>query len=118
MLFYKKGKLGKVTEDWRNQVTDLNQMPRIISADVNIEEGNSRNVNNKNLNCTDTSHQDKGLINFTNISRKGQEGSYCHLKRYCHVCRVADRGVHEFKMCANCQSVYFCTKSCQLKLLK
>ena len=84
-------------------MTDLNQMPRIISTDVNIEEKNvnidnvnSRNVNSNNVNCTDKSHQDKGLINCTNISRTEQEGSYCHLGRYCHVCRVAERGVDKF----------------------
>ena len=60
-------------------------------------------------------HQDKWLIICTNISRIGQEGSYCHLERYCHVCRVAESGVNKFKMCANCQCVYYCSKSCQLK---
>ena len=76
---------------------------------------NSRNVNSNILNCTDKSHQDKGLINCTDKSRKGQVGSYCHLERYCHVCRVAERGVDKFKMCTNCQYVYYCNKSCQLK---
>ena len=42
-------------------------------------------------------HQDKWLIICTNISRTGQEGSYCHLERYCHVCRVAESGVNKFK---------------------
>ena len=87
-------------------MTDLNQMPRIISADVNIEEKkvnidnvNSKNVNSNNVICTDKRYQDKGLINCTNISRTGQEGSYCHLERYCHVCRVAESGVDKFEMC-------------------
>ena len=73
-------------------MTDLNQMPRIISTDVNIEEKdlnidnvNSRNVKSNNVNCTDKSLQDKGLINCTNISRIRQEGSCCHLERYCRV---------------------------------
>ena len=97
-------------------------MPRIISTHVNIEEKNvnidnvnSRNVNSNNVNCTDKNHQDKGLKNFTNMTRKGQEGCYSHLERYCHVCRVAERGVDKFKMCANFQCVYYCSKSCQLK---
>ena len=62
-------------------MTDLNQMPRIISRDVNIEEKNvnidnvnSRNINSNNVNCTDKSYHDKGLINCTNVSRTGQEG--------------------------------------------
>ena len=87
-------------------MTHLNQMPQIISKDVNTEEKNvnidnvnSRNVNNNNVNCTDKSHQDKVLINCRNISRTGQEGSYCHLERYCHVCRVAESGVDKFEMC-------------------
>ena len=103
-------------------MTDLNQMPRIISTDVNIEEKNvnidnvnSRNVNSNNVNCTDKSHQDKEIINCTNISRTRQEGSYSHLERYCHVCRVGEMDVDKFKMCANCQCVYYSSKSCQLK---
>ena len=103
-------------------MTDLNQIPRIISTDVNIEEKdlnidnvNSRNVKSNNVNCTDNSLQDKGLINCTNISRIRQEGSCCHLERYCHVCRVAERNVDKLKMCANCQCVYYCSKSCQFK---
>ena len=106
-------------------MTDLNQMPRIISTDVNIKEKNvnidnvnSRNGNSYNVNCTDKNHQDKGLISCTNISCTGQEGSYFHLERYCHVCRVAERGVNKFKMCTNCQCVYYCSKSCQLKRWK
>ena len=62
-------------------MTDLNQMPRIISRDVNIEEKNvnidnvnSRNINSNDVNCTDKSYHDKGLINCTNVSRTGQEG--------------------------------------------
>ena len=62
-------------------MTDLNRMPRIISThvtieekNVNIENVNSRNVSSNNVNCTDKSHQDEGLKNCTNITRKGQEG--------------------------------------------
>ena len=86
-----------VAEDWGKHVTDLNQMPRIIFTDVNIEQRNvnidnvnSRSVNISNVNCTDK-------------SRKGQVGKSCHLERYCHVCRVAERGVNKFKMCAKLQ---------------
>ena len=93
-------------------MTDLNQMHQIFSTYVNIEERNvtidnvnSRNVSSNNVNCTDKSHQDKGLINCTDKSRKGQEWSYCHVERYCHMCRVAERGVDKFKMFANCQCV-------------
>ena len=74
--------------------------------DVNIENVNSKNVNSNNGNCTDKSNQDKGLKDFTNLSR---------MERYCHLYRVAKRGVDKFKMCANCQCVYCCSKSCQLK---
>ena len=63
--------------------------PLIISADVHIEEKNanidnlnSGNVNSNNVNCAGKSHQNKGLINGTNISRTGQDGSSCHLERY------------------------------------
>ena len=68
-------------------MTDLNQMSRAISTDTNIEEKNVNidNVNSNNLNCTGKSHQDKEIINCTHISRNGQDGSYCHLERYCHV---------------------------------
>ena len=97
-------------------------MPGIISTDVNIEEknvnidnANIRNVNSNNVNCKDKSHQDKGLINCTNINRKGQKGSYYHSERYCHVCRVSERGADKFKICANCQCVYYYSKSYQLK---
>ena len=31
------------------------------------------------------------------------------------MCRVAERGVNKIKMCANCQCVYYCSKSCQLE---
>ena len=111
-----------VTGDLGNHVTDLNQMPRIISTYINIQQKNvhigkvnSRNVNSNNVNCADKSNQDKGIINCTKISRTGQEGSYGHLERYCHVCRVGEMGVDKFKKCANCQCVYYGSKSCQLK---
>ena len=86
-------------------MSDLNQMPWIISVDVNIEERNnvnSRNVNINNVNCTDKSHQDNGLINCTYKNRKGQAESYCTSEKYFHMCRVAERGVDKFKMCTNC----------------
>ena len=95
-------------------------MPCIISTGVNIKEKNvnidnvnSRNANSNSINCTDKIHQNKGLINCTNINCTGQEGSYCHLERYCHVYRVAERGVDKFKMYANWHRVYYCSKSCQ-----
>ena len=31
------------------------------------------------------------------------------------MCRVIERGVDKFKMCANCQCVYYCSKKSQLK---
>ena len=98
-------------------MTDLNQMSRIISRDVNIEEKNvnidnvnSRNINSNNVNCIDKSYHGKGLINCTNVSLTGQEGSYYHLQKYCHVCGVAERSADKFKMCANCQCMYYCSK--------
>ena len=97
-------------------------MPRIISTDVNIKQKNentnnvnSRNININNVNCTDKSHQDKGFINCTSISRKGQEECYYHLERYFHMCRVAERCVDKFKMSANCRCTCYCSKSCKLK---
>ena len=103
-------------------MTDLNKMPRIILKDVNVEEKNvnidnvsSRNVNSNNVKCTDKSHHGKGFINCTNVSRKRQEGCYFHLERCCHVCKVADRGVDKFETCANCQCVFYCSKSCHYK---
>ena len=66
-------------------MTDLNQMPWIISTDVTMKEKNvnidnvySRNVNSNDVNCKDKSHQGKGVINCRNISFKGQEGCYYH----------------------------------------
>ena len=103
-------------------MTDLDKMPRIILKDVNVEEKNvnidnvsSRNVNSNTVKYTDKSHHGKGLINCTNVSRKRQEGCYFHLERYCHVCRVTDRGVDKFKMCAKCQCFFYCSKSCHDK---
>ena len=85
-------------------MTDLNQMPRIISTDVNIEEKNvnidnvnNRNVNSNNVNCTDKSDQVKGLINCTNISRKGQER--------CFMCVELLRGVLKNLKCVLTVSV-------------
>ena len=97
-------------------------MPRIISTNVNIKEKhvnidnvNSRYINSNNVNCIDKIYRDKGLTNCTNITRTEQEGSYRHLERYYHVCRVAERGVGKFNMCSNCQCDYYSNKSCQLK---
>ena len=87
-----------------------------ILKNVNKDNVNSRNVNSNNVNCSGKSHQSKWLIRSTNISCKGQEESYCHLERYCHICRVAERGAD--KMCANCRCFYYCSKSCQLKMWK
>ena len=53
-----------VAGDWDKHVTDMNQMPRIIFTDVNIEQRNvnidnvnSRSVNINNVNCTDKSRK-------------------------------------------------------------
>ena len=84
-------------------------MPQVITTVVSIEERivNIGNVSSRNLNSNN--------YRFTDKSRKGQEWSYCHLERYCHVRRVAERGVDKFKMCTNCHFVYYCNKSGQLK---
>ena len=31
------------------------------------------------------------------------------------MCRVPERGADNFQMCGNCQCLYYCSKSCQLK---
>ena len=61
-FFWEKGKLGTDTGHWGTHLTDLNQMPQIISTDVNTEQKNvnidnvnSRNVNINNVNCKDKS---------------------------------------------------------------
>ena len=96
ILFWEKGKLG---ESWGNYVIDVNQTPRIITLDINIEEKNA-NIDNVNswhvksnkVNGTDRSHQGKGLIHRTDKIHKEREWSYCHLERYCHVFRAPRRG--------------------------
>ena len=90
-------------------MTDLNQIPHLITTDVNTEQRNVNigNVNSKTVNSSN--------VNCTNKNGEGQEGSYCYLERYFHECRVAERDADKFKKCPNCQCVYYCGKSCQLK---
>lgn len=90
-------------------MTDLNQIPHLITTDVNTEQ---RNVNIGNVNSRTVNSSN---VNCTNKNGEGQEGSYCYLERYFHGCRVAERDVDKFKKCPNCQCVYYCGKSCQLK---